>query len=83
MGTLEMNDGTVYEGNCFVSNNALLVYFEHMTLPEGFALLTDSSKTVKIKCTQYGEEMTFRGYTHLYTMTENPGGMLSAGLLQG
>ena len=80
METVTLNDGSVYEGNCILTENALLVYLEHKTLAEGFAILGDPEKTCVIRCNQYGQETKYSGYTHLYTLSENMGGMLSAGL---
>lgn len=81
MTKLTLNDGTELEGAyAIVVGDSLTAYIPGKTLAEGFALLSDPEVTKKIRAEQYGQEITISGYRRLFSLREEPGDMLSAGL---
>jgi len=78
MEQLILNDGTVIEGHAIRDGRSLYVYINQMTLAEGFAQLSDSTKTQRIVSKYFGDEEIFEGFTHLSNLSEQEGGMLSA-----
>lgn len=80
MAKLTLNDGTELDGAYALENGGTLTaYLPGMTLADGFSLLNDPEKTKKIRAEQYGQEITFSGFRYLFSLREEPGGLLSAG----
>jgi len=75
---LTLNDGTELEGYLIADDAKLFLYVFNITLAEGFELLNDPEKTKVIKSEQYGEKVTYRGFKHLSSISEERNGMISA-----
>lgn len=80
---LTLNDGTELEGHLIETDARLFVYVYGLAMAEAFELLNDPEKTKKIVAERYGEKTTVRGYKHLYSISEEAGGMISGGLKKG
>ena len=76
--TIRLSDGTVMSGNVIESDGRLYVYLNDTTLVAAFPLLANAEKTAVMVATQYGEETTYRGYSHLTAISEEDRGMVSA-----
>ena len=85
MRTLTLNNGSVLNDSyCYASDNTLWVYISNeYTLSQAFMLLSYPENTEHIVCNQYGVETVFDGYTHLYSITEETDGRISAGIKKG
>ena len=77
---LTLNDGTELTGHMTETETRLFVYVWEKTLAEAFALLNDPEKTERITGDQYGVVSLAVGYTKLMSISEEPGGMICAGL---
>ena len=75
MQTLTLNDGTVVNGHILAdaSESTIFVYMDELSLAEGFALLSDTSKTEKIVASSYGNEHVYEGYTTLSAISDEYG----------
>ena len=80
---LTLNDGTELEGHLIETDARLFVYVYGLALAEAFELLNNPEKTKKIIAERYGEKTTVRGYKHLYSISEEAGGMIAGGLKKG
>ena len=80
MWTIRMNDGTEISGHLTEVNGLLFLYMNGIGFAEAFELLIDPEKTKKIVSIQDKNETTVKGYKHLYTVTEEASGMITAGL---
>lgn len=81
MTKLTLNDGTeIPDGYAIENSGALMVFIPGMALADGFALLNNPENTSRIRAEQYGQETTFSGFNHLYSLREESGGLLSAGI---
>lgn len=80
MDTLKLNDGTELAGHALETDGVMYLYIEHMSMAEGWPLLSDPEKTGRIEETRYGRTAVHTGWNHLFCMREELGGMLSAGL---
>ena len=85
MRTLTLNDGTVLEDSyAMADGNTLWVYIgAAYDMVQAFHSLYYPAKTESMTCNQYGAETVFEGYTHLFCISEEPGGRISAGLKKG
>jgi len=77
---LILNDGTEFAGHAIEVNGILWVYADAMSLGEGYELLGDPAKTRIITADEYGAVTAYTAYTHLFSLQEESGGRLSAGL---
>lgn len=80
---LILNDGTELAGHAIEDGDVLWVYLDNMTMVTGGPLLMDPEKTKIIKADRYGEKATYIGFDHLYCISEENNGQLSAGLKKG
>ena len=80
---LTLNDGTVVTGHAQETEDRLFLYMYGLTMEEAFDLVKDPEKTIRIVEERFGEEVVHEGFGHLYTVTEERGGMVSAGLKRG
>ena len=78
METLTLNDGTVLAGYCSEGTGKLFVYLYNQTLASAYVYLSDSEKTKKIMEHNYDAQYTYTGYNHLYCISEERGGEVSA-----
>lgn len=77
---LILNDGTEISGYLLESGDRLFLYMYGRTMAWLFGILSNPEKVSVITCKGYGEQVTVRGYEHLYCISEENGGMISAGL---
>lgn len=87
MGTLTLNDGTVFQNSsALVSSGNLFVYVqqEGTTLTDVFNAFVDPEKTARIVFTQVnGEEISFLNYEKLIAVRDEGGGLFTAVLTRG
>ena len=79
---LTLNDGTELPGSSLICDgNNLFLYVDGQTMARVFNLMNDPEKTRKIKYTDVaGTETACTGYTHLATVTDEGGGLVTATL---
>ena len=80
---LILNEGTVLNGYCILDGANLFVYLYESTMEQAYPILSDRQKTCIIRAEQYGETAYYEGYDHLYCISEEIGGMVSAILKRG
>ena len=82
MTKITLYDGTVVENAYCVllTENQLGVYMPGLNLVEGYGTLCDPQAVSVISAEQYGQTTVYTGFTHLFSLREEPGGLLSAGL---
>ena len=81
---LTLNDGTVIENSHAIPSGEILwVYINGYAFEQVFFLLTYPEKTEKIVADRFGVVTEYDGYTHLFCLSEEGGGMVSAGLKKG
>ena len=73
METVTLNDGTVLDGHCIETENALFVYLTGMTLLEGVVLFSDAEKTSVITEMNHEHEHVYTGYTRLSAASDEYG----------
>lgn len=82
--TLILNDGTTFDNSYAIKSfGNLLIYIqdEESTMQTVFDAMIDTEKTEKIVSADYnGTTRTYVGYTNLYVVTDEGGGLLTAGL---
>lgn len=87
MGTLTLNDGTVFQNSsALVSTGNLFVYIQQagVTLTDVFNAFVDPDKTGRIVYTQInGEEISFLNYEKLIAVRDEGGGLFTAVLTRG
>lgn len=79
MEKLILNNGDELQGHLIESNGRLFLYMQGITLAEAFGLLIEPENTKVIKEERYGRETTVRGYTNLYSIS-NENGLICAAL---
>ena len=84
METLTLNDGTVLNGHIQEDGygQLIFVYLDNMSLMDGFMILSNPGKTVRIVAESHGEEHVYEGYTVL-TDINNEYGNCNATLRKG
>ena len=75
---LTLNDGTELSGHAHTDGLFLYVYLMNNTMTASFPLLNAPEKTSHITGNQYGQITEYTGYTHLKSISEESGGMVSA-----
>lgn len=80
METLTFNDGTVISGYCYEANGILWMYMHNTTLTIAFNILNAQAKTMKITEIRNGVQTEYTGFSHLFCITEENDGVISAGL---
>ena len=87
MGTLTLNDGTVFQNSsALVSTGNLFVYIQQagVTLTDVFNAFVDPEKTGRIVYTQVNaEEIVFTGYEKLIAVRDEGDGLFTAVLKRG
>lgn len=87
MGTLTLNDGTVFQNSsALVSTGNLFVYILQagVTLTDVFNAFVDPDKTGRIVYTQInGEEISFLNYEKLIAVRDEGCGLFTAVLIKG
>ena len=87
MGTLTLNDGTVFQNSsALVSTGNLFVYILQagVTLTDVFNAFVDPEKTERIVYTQVNaEEIVFTGYEKLIAVRDEGYGLFTAVLIKG
>lgn len=78
--TLILNDGTELTGHAFATETRLVVTVYGMTMDEVYQLMKEPEKTKTIKADLYGRKETYKGFKHLYMVSEETSGAISAGL---
>ena len=77
---MTMNDGTEIRGHLAETETRLFLYLYGISMREAFDLLTDPQKTKYIQWNRYGVTGETFGYTHLMSISEEPGGMIGASM---
>ena len=75
---LILNDGTELSGHAFVDGLFLYLYLNQNTLTEAFPLLNDPDKTAQVTEDRNGQITEYTGFSHLRSISEESGGMVSA-----
>lgn len=79
---LTLNDGTEIDGHLLESGERLFLYMRGITMKEAFDVLIDPENTKSIKWERYSSEGVVKGYKHLYSVTEELNGMITASLMK-
>ncbi len=79
-GTLTLNDGTEITGYYIETETRLFLYMFGYDLTTLFNILSESDKTSVIRMNRNGQESQVSGYNHLYCISEERNGMITAGL---
>lgn len=77
---LILADGTELTGHVIATDSKLFVYVYGIDLQTLFNLLIDPEKTKKITAIRYGTESVFKGFKHLYAVTEENNDLTTAAL---
>ena len=77
---LTFNNNQVVEGHAIETDSRLFLYMFNTTMTEAFNLLNDPENTKKIKAERYGDKVTYTGYKHLCSISEESNGMISSSL---
>ena len=77
---LILADGTELVGPALEAGGKLFVYVYNSDLQALFNLLIDPEESKKITMIRNGQESVFKGYRHMYCISEEASGMISAGL---
>ena len=75
MRTITLNDGTVVNGSVLTDGYgyAIYVYLFGMSLMNGFALMSDPTKTSRIVVTEYENETIYEGFTEIASVNSERG----------
>lgn len=79
MEKLILNNGDELQGHLIESDGRLFLYMQGITLEEAFGLLIEPENTKVITEERYGNKKTVRGYTRLYSISDE-NGMICAAL---
>ena len=80
METLAFANGKTMNGHCLETGGKLWLYLQNVSLAEAFQTLIEPENTRTIRAARYGRETVVTGYTHLFCVSEESGGMVNAGL---
>ena len=72
-----LNDGTELTGSAIKDNDILWLYVENDTFVGVFNNLSNQDKTSIIKVHEYGVTNKHIGYTHLFSLREEPGNIFA------
>ena len=73
METITLNDGTILDGHCIMTDYALFIYLDGMNMIEGVMLFNDPEKTEVIVEQNHGNTHTYEGYTRLTAASSESG----------
>lgn len=76
---ITLNDGTELTGSVIQDENILWLYIAGETFVSVFNCLSNQDKTRIIKVHEYNVTNKYTGYTHLFSLREEPGN-ICAGL---
>lgn len=79
MEKLILNNGDELQGHLLESNGRLFLYMHGITLAEAFGLLIEPENMKVITEVRYGQKTKVRGYTRLYSISDE-NGMICAAL---
>ena len=77
---LILANGAEILGHLIETGGILFLYMYEVNLEEAFGLLIEPENVSTIRWERYGATGEVSGYSHLYTITEERDGMISAGL---
>lgn len=77
---LTLANGTEIQGHLLDTGNVLFLYLYGISLAEAFGELIEPENTAEIAWERYGQTGSAEGFTHLYAISEEANGMISAGL---
>ena len=81
METLTFANGQTVNGHCLIaSSGVLFLCMEGIRFPDAFALLSNPENFSTIQAYRYSKTTEITGFTHFYTITEEPNGLISAGI---
>ena len=80
METLVFSNGQALTGHCLETGGKLWLYLQDVSLADAFQTLADPENTRTIRALRYGKETVVTGYTHLFCVSEESGGLVNAGL---
>lgn len=80
---LILANGMEIRGHLLETGGVLFLYMREISLQEAFGFLIEPENTETIKWERFGEIGKATGYSHLYTITEERDGTISAGLKNG
>ena len=80
METLVFANGQAMTGHCLETGGKLWLYLQDISLADAFQILIAPENTQTIRALRYGKETVVTGYTHLFCVSEESGGMVNAGL---
>ena len=80
METLTLNDGTVLAGHAVLDGDTLWFYLDSIAFGDAYTLMSDQSKTIRIKADQYGMGIIYNGYTDLFCLRKEKNGQVTGGL---
>lgn len=80
---LTLSNGAEIAGHAQETDDVLFLYMYGITLAEAFALLIEPENTMRILEERGGTETVHEGFGHLYSVREESGGMISAGIKRG
>ena len=72
---ITMNDGTVLEGHIIENGDGriIFVYLDKLKLADGFALFSDTNKTMRMVELNHGNENVYEGYTEITSINSEFG----------
>lgn len=80
MGTVTLNDGTVYTGYCYKDDTYLWVFVYGVPLSSLYENFTDPEKSVRITEFRFEKENVYENFTHLFSIRENNEEMVTVGM---
>lgn len=78
--TLILNNGKELSGHFLETETRLFLYVFGLTLTDAFALFNNPDNIYLVRMIRNGQEVQVEGYNHLYSISEERGGMICAGL---
>ena len=67
METITLNDGTELQGHILENGDdrIIFVYLDGMSLMDGYALMSDRNKTIRMTALNHGNEHVYDGFTEI------------------
>ena len=67
METITLNDGTELQGHILENGDdrIIFVYLDGMSLMDGYALMSDRNKTIRMTALNHGNEQVYDGFTEI------------------
>ena len=78
--TLILNNGKELSGYFIETETRLFLYTFGLTLSEAFELFSNPDNIYQIRMIRNQKESQVEGYNHLYSISEERGGMICSGL---